>query len=151
MSTSGGKKAKIDFTLTVSVDKRAEWRQIFGESWRTMKYRFYDPNMHGTDWDQARSTYAKLLPYVGENQDLYDICNEMIGELNASHTGVRGPSGVQAPHSYQTRFLGFEMQPDGDHLRITHIHRDGPADKEWLSLEVGDLVLSIDGIRITIR
>ena len=151
MSTSGGKKDKIDFALTVTVDKRVEWRQIFHESWRTMKYRFYDAKMHGVDWDKARTTYAKLLPYVGQNQDLYDLCNEMIGELNASHTGVRGPSGIESPSTYRTRLLGFEMEPSGDHLRISLIYRNGPADKEWLHLKVGDRVLSIDGKKVTAK
>ena len=55
-----------------------------------MKYRFYDENMHGYDWDGVRARYEPLLKYVGQNQDLYDLANEMIGELNASHTGVSG-------------------------------------------------------------
>jgi tricorn protease len=142
---------KLAFEFTVTVDKRAEWRQMFEESWRTMKYRFYDENMHGTDWDAARRTYLPLLDYVGQNQDLYDLCNELIGELNASHTGVSGPSGIASPSTYQTRLLGFEMEPDGDHLRVTHVYRDGPADKEWLSIKPGDYVLAIDGQGIGAR
>jgi tricorn protease len=69
----------------------------------------------------------------------------MIGELNASHTGVSGPPGIERPSTYQTRFLGFEMVPDKDRYRVGHIHRDGPADKEWLRLREGDYVLALDG------
>jgi tricorn protease len=139
------RKERVEFNFTVVVDKRAEWRQIFDESWRIMKYRFYDPNMHGFDWASVRERYESLLRYVGQNQDVYDLTNEMIGELNASHTGVSGPSGVDMPETYTTRFLGFEMAPrDGDFV-VTHVYREGPADKEWIDLEVGDLVTSIDG------
>ncbi|MHC5065272.1 MAG: S41 family peptidase, partial [Planctomycetota bacterium] len=87
--------------------------------------------------------------YVGQNQDLYDLANEMIGELNASHTGVRGPTEIDSPNSYSTRFLGIELQPQADHLVVSHVYRDGPADKEWLDIKVGDFVLAIDGQQVS--
>ena len=36
--------------LKVTVDRHAEWKQIFNESWRQMRDFFYAPNMHGVDW-----------------------------------------------------------------------------------------------------
>jgi len=139
------KKTKIAFDFSVKVDQRAEWAQILDESWRVMKYRFYDEKMHGRDWNAIRAKYEPLLKYVGENQDVYDLANEMIGELNASHTGVSGPPSRVIEDAYQTRQPGFELEPANGYYRISHIYRDGPADKEWLDLKVGDYVVSIDG------
>ena len=147
MPLSNRNKERVDFSFTVTVDKKAEWRQIFDEAWRVMKYRFYDENMHGFDWDAMKRKYEPLLQYVGLDKDLEDLSNEMIGELNASHTGVRSPRG-EGPTTYRTRYLGFEMEPEGDAFRITHIYRDGPADKEWIDLSVGEYVLAIDGEEI---
>jgi len=68
----------------------------------------------------------------------------MIGELNASHTGVSGPRpGLrrEADDPPRLDISGFEMAPTKDFYRISHIYRDGPADKEWLMLKVGDLCL----------
>jgi len=149
MEMSGERRrTRVPFETTVRVDTRDEWAQIFDEAWRVMKYRFYDEKMHGRDWNAIRARYEPLLKYVGENQDVYDLANEMIGELNASHTGVSGPQSNAAPGAYQTRYTGFEMDPDGDAYRITHIYRDGPADKEWVDLTIGDYVLAINGTRI---
>jgi tricorn protease len=148
MPLSNREKTQVDFNFTVTVDKPGEWRQILNEAWRTMKYRFYDENMHGTDWDAMRRKYEPLLAYAGQNQDVYDLANEMIGELNASHTGVSGPSGMEMPDTYRTRFLGIDMVPDGNRYRVDHIFMDGPADKEWIELSVGDYVLAIDGQEI---
>jgi len=148
MDLAGREKKKIGFRFKVLVDKRTEFEQIFEECWRVMKYRFYDPNMHGTDWAAVRKIYKPLLAYAGDYQDVYDLANEMIGELNASHTGVSGPPGaerVERPAGPSTRFLGFEMEPDKDFYRIAHIYRDGPADKEWLKLKEGDTILAING------
>lgn len=136
---------RVRFSFPVRVDRRAEWNQLFEESWRVMKYRFYDEKMHGKDWDAIKSRYKPLLKYVGTNEDVYDIANEMIGELNASHTGVSGPPTRAMPRVYTTRFLGFELEPANGRYRISHIYRAGPADKEWLDLSVGDYVLAIDG------
>jgi tricorn protease len=145
MSSSGSGKKAIEFDFRVRVDHRAEWKQIFEEAWRVMKYRFYDPDMHGVDWDAVKARYEPLLAYVGENQDLYDLCNEMIGELNASHTGVGGPPTRSMPRLHSTRSLGFEMEGDGSYYRVSHIYPKGPADKEWLDISVGDYVLAIEG------
>jgi tricorn protease len=104
--------------------------------------------MHGVDWSSARERYEGLLQHVGQNQDLYDLTNEMIGELNASHTGVSGPPSRAMERGYSTAELGFEMASDNGHYRVSHIYRDGPADKEWIGLKVGDFVLALDGQEI---
>ena len=101
--------------------------------------------MHGVDWSSKRELYEGLLQHVGQNQDLYDLTNEMIGELNASHTGVSGPSGIDQPETYGTAELGFELVPDGNRYAVSHIYENGPADKEWIDLQVGDTVLAIEG------
>jgi tricorn protease len=146
MELAGEKrKTKINTAVTVKIDNRVEWQQIFDECWRVMKYQFYDEKMHGRDWNAIKATYEPLLKYVGENDDVYDIANEMIGELNASHTGVSGPASRQIPSSYTTRQPGFELGADAGAYRISRIVRKGPADKEWLNLKVGDYVLAIDG------
>ena len=143
--TGERRKTQVNFAFSVKVDQRAEWAQILDESWRVMKYRFYDEKMHGRDWQAIKAKYEPLLKYVGENQDVYDLANEMIGELNASHTGVSGPPSRVIDDAYQTRNPGFELQPSDGYYRVSHIYRDGPADKEWLDLKVGDYVLAIDG------
>ena len=137
---------RVNFTFPVRVDRREEWKQVLLEVYRVMKYQFYDPNMHGKDWKAALAKYEPMLAYAGTNQDVQDICNEMIGELNASHTGVSLPPTRSMPVLAQTRYLGFELdEGTGGHYRISHIYRDGPADHEWLDLNEGDYVLAIDG------
>jgi tricorn protease len=142
------RRTPVRFTVNVRVDQRQEWAQILDESWRVMKYRFYDEKMHGLDWAAIRAKYEPLLKYVGANEDVYDLANEMIGELNASHTGVSGPDSDPQPAEYQTRYLGLELAPDAGRYKVTHIYDDGPADKEWLNINVGDYVLAIDGVQV---
>ena len=140
---SGGEA--VAFTFNVRVDRRDEWKQLLDESYRVMKYRYYDPQMHGKDWAAIYERYRPLLKYAGTNEDVYDIANAMIGELSSSHTGVSGPSSVNVPRAYTTRYLGFEMEPANGRYRVTHVYRDGPADKDWIDISNGDYVLAVDG------
>ncbi|MFN9204096.1 MAG: S41 family peptidase [Gemmatimonas sp.] len=136
----------VNFAFPVMVDHRAEREQLFEEAWRVMKYRFYDEKMHGRDWDAIRQQYKPLLKHVATNEDVYDLANEMIGELNASHTGVNGPPSREMPRVYTTRYLGVELEPsEAGRYRVGHIYKAGPADKEWLDIAKGDYVLAING------
>ena len=82
------RRASGELPFNVRVDRRDEWKQILDESYRVMKYRYYDPKMHGKDWAAIYANYSPLLKYAGTNEDVYDIANAMIGELSSSHTGV---------------------------------------------------------------
>lgn len=139
-------RRRISFTVRVRVERPAEWAEMFDDAWRTMKYRFYDPQMHGMDWDAARAKYRPLVDYVGDRQELLNIINEMIGELNASHTGAAPPprgaaSGVSTGH------LGVDLESDSTagRYRVTHVYEDGPADKDWVRVNVGDYLIAING------
>jgi tricorn protease len=146
MQLSNQRRARVDFTLPIWVELRDEWRQIFEESWRVMTYRFYDESMHGTDWEGIREKYRALLPSVASYDDLHDVANKMLGELNASHLGVSGPSTRSQPSDARPRYLGFEMEPaEGGRYQVRYVYPDGPADHEWIDLEVGDYVLALDG------
>ena len=140
-------RRRISFNVRVQVNRPAEWAEMFDDGWRTMKYRFYDPKMHGTDWDAMRAKYRPLVDYVGDRQELLNILNEMIGELNASHTGAAPPPRGQGGGGVATAHLGVELEPDttAGRYRVTHIYEDGPADKDWVRVKVGDYLLAING------
>jgi tricorn protease len=146
-SFGGALRRRINFVAKVKIDRPAEWSEMFDDAWRTMKYRFYDPKMHGFDWDAARAKYRPLVEYVGDRQELLNIVNEMIGELNASHTGAAPPPQGREASAVSTGHLGLELEPDASagRYRVTYIYEDGPADKDWVKVKVGDYLLAIDG------
>lgn len=140
-------RRRINFVAKVKIDRPSEWAEMFDDAWRTMKYRFYDPQMHGMDWDAMRAKYRPLVEYVGDRQELLNIVNEMIGELNASHTGAAPPPSGREPNAVSTGHLGVELEPDAQagRYRVTHVYEDGPADKDWVRVAVGDYLIAIDG------
>jgi len=146
----GGARRRISFNVRVKINRPAEWAEMFGDAWRTMKYRFYDPAMHGMDWDAAKAKYEPLVKDVGDRQELLNIINEMIGELNASHTGAAPPPrgfGGGGGGGVSTGNLGIELEPDktAGRYRVSYIYEDGPADKDWVKVNVGDYLIAIGG------
>ena len=142
-----GARRRINFTAKVKIDKSAEWAEMFDDAWRTMKYRFYDPAMHGKDWDGARAKYQPLVEFVGDRQELLNIVNEMIGELNASHTGAAPPPRGREAGGVSTAQLGIELGADdaSGRYKVTHIYEEGPADKDWVKVSSGDYLIAING------
>jgi len=148
----GAARKKVTFTVKVKVDKPAEWAEMFGDAWRTMKYRFYDPKMHGRDWDAMRAKYAPLVEYVGDRQELMNLINEMIGELNASHTGAAAGGGAtgRAPGdatAVATGHLGLDLAADdaAGRYKVAHVYEGGPADADWIKVSRGDYLIALDG------
>jgi tricorn protease len=143
--TTGATARQVTFSITTELDRKAQRRQVFEEGWRVMKNRFYDANMHGADWNAARTMYGALLDSLVDTEELNTVMMQMIGEMNASHTGVSGggaPSeGVQA----QTRNPGFELEPDpSGFYRVDYIWKNGPADHEYVKIHKGDFVIAVN-------
>ncbi len=148
-STGGARR--INFTAKVEVDHHQRRKQVFNEAWRVMKHRFYDPAMHGVGWDEVKALYEPLLEHVGTRDDLHDLANMMIGELNASHTGVSGSGrrgGGAEPGQLDARHPGFELTEEDGFFKVAHVYKNGPADKDWIKLSVGDYVLALDDVEL---
>jgi tricorn protease len=147
----GGSRWRISFNVSVRIDKPQEWDEMFDDAWRCMKYRFYDPKLHGTDWDAMRAKYKPLVAYVADRHELMNVLNEMIGELNASHTGAAAGRGrataAGEPAPVITRHLGLDLQADAasGRYRVAHVYEEGPADKDWIKVAKGNYLLAIDG------
>ena len=147
--TTAGPK-RITFSVRMEIDRPAERKQIFEEAWRTMKNRFYDAKMHGVNWAAAEDKYESLLGYVADNEELHNLIMEMIGELNASHTGISGGGGLPGEpivtDRIQTRYPGFNLQPDSTgYYKVESIYHKGPADYEYMKIATGNYVLSVNG------
>ena len=154
-----GKVSKIDAesgkTEPVSVggemilDQAAEQAYMFDHMWRQIKQKFLVADLFGADWDLCYTTYRKFLPHISNNYDYAEMVSEMLGELNASHTGCYY-SGARLPESAATSSLGFfrAYGHDGPGLKVAEVLDGGPLDKAALKIRAGHIVEKIDGLAI---
>ncbi|GAB1372206.1 S41 family peptidase [Candidatus Kapaibacterium sp.] len=152
------KEGKLELDqLQTLVDKRAEWKQVFNESWRHFRDFFYDPNMHGYNWDSIRIKYEPLLNHVTHRNDLTYIIGEMIGELDAGHAYVSGGD-MPKLKEVKTGLLGadFEYNSAAKSYKIKKIFKGmnwengirSPLTEPGLNISEGDYILEIDGQKL---
>lgn len=140
--------------MKINVDHAAEWAQIYNACWRQMRDFFYDPNMHGVNWEKVRQNYAPLVPFVRHRADLTYIIGEMIGELSAGHTYVGGGE-MPRKERVQTGLLGAVIEKDAasGYFRIKKILSGQNWDKDTRSpltdigvvAAEGDYILAVNG------
>ncbi len=123
----GSKDQKsVSFSAPMNLDRTGERQYMFEHAWRQVVKKFYDPKLHGVDWDFYKKEYAKFLPHINNNYDYAEMLSELLGELNGSHTG----SGYrhQDPKGDQTSTFGalFDWNYEGSGLKIAEVLDKSP-------------------------
>ncbi|HLF34487.1 MAG TPA: PDZ domain-containing protein [Cyclobacteriaceae bacterium] len=144
--------------MEMTIDFKAEWKQIFTDAWRFERDYFYDKNMHGVDWAGIRAHYEKLLDHAVTRWDVNFVLGEMISELNASHS-YRGGGDTDEAGQLNTGYLGVDWEISNGYYRIRKIVEGSPWDVETrspvtasgLNISQGDFVLAINGITMDIN
>lgn len=150
-------KYKVDLSnWTFSLDPREDWRQIYTDAWRMERDYFYDPNMHGVDWDAMYEKFLPLVDRVTTRSELSDVIGRFVGELSALHTSVRGGDLRNGPDQVGVANLGAVCMRDAGKggFRIDHIYRTDPdypdersplADPN-LNISEGDVITQVNGV-----
>lgn len=137
----------ISFEARFDYQPYKERRYLFNHVWQQVKDKFYDVNLHGVDWDGYRATYERFLPYINNGYDFRDMLSELLGELNASHTGARFyADGARL----KTAVLGlfFDQTYTGDGLKVEEVIKRGPFAVKNTKVQRGSIIVAIDGQRI---
>ena len=139
--------------LETVINPKAEWKQMFNDIWRKYRDLFYDPGMHGVDWEAVRSQYGALLNDAVTRWDANFIYSEVIAELNASHTYVGGGD-LERSRSVDVGLLGVDWALENGAYRIARIIEGAPWDSEVRSplrqpgvgVKEGEYILAVNGV-----
>ncbi|MFK7844561.1 MAG: PDZ domain-containing protein [Rhodothermales bacterium] len=148
---------KLDLSLRMWLDREAEWTQIFKEAWHYERDFFYDPNMHGRDWNVVRKRYEPLIPFVKHRTDLSYILDQMNGELSVGHSFVFGGD-FPALDTVRVGLLGADFEAHQGRWRISRIYTaeswnpnlTAPLDRPGMKIEEGHYLVGIDGRELTV-
>lgn len=145
-----GKKAElIKMEYKYSYDKFQLNKDVFQQVWVEFGKGFYDPDMHGVNWKRSKKDFSKYLQYADDPSILKKIIDEMVGEVNASHTGFY-PRNDSEFKTYKTAYCGFELDLQDfpkDGIRIKKIYKKSKLNKPH-NIKAGDILLSVDGEEI---
>jgi tricorn protease len=159
LSSSGGTPTPLKLSdLKVWYDPVSEWKQIFNEAWRMERDYYYEPGMHGQDWNLLKEKYGKLADRATCRQDLTFIIGEMIAELNTSHTYVYGGDSKRRTEPLNIGMLGADYSIDSQNnlYRFKKIYGEKdwsreawpPLAKPGVNIAVGDYLLRVNNTEV---
>jgi len=148
VGVSGGKMEPVTFSSEMNLDEMAEREYMFNHAWRQVREKFYLEDLHGVDWEMYKKEYARYLPHITNGYDFSEMLSELLGELNASHTGARYRS--FDPKGSRTSSLGcfYDEEHAADGLKVLEILPKGPLSKGSDKIKNGVIIEKIDGIEI---
>lgn len=143
----GGDSEQVEFEAPYSRTPSKEREYIYDHMLSQVKDKFYDVNLHGVAWDSLGAHYREFLPYINNNTDFAVLMSEVLGELNASHTGARYYGGGAR---MATADLGafYDENYDGDGLKVAEVIARGPLSLKKAGVVAGDIITEIDGMPI---
>ncbi|WP_198027639.1 S41 family peptidase [Seonamhaeicola sp. S2-3] len=144
VDAESGKITGVKIDGDMVLNPSGERQYIFEHAWRQVKEKFYDPNLHGIDWKMYHDEYVKFLPHINNNYDFQQLLSELLGELNASHTGGRYTH--RAKNGDITASLGllFDEKYTGEGIKISEVLSGGPLDNANSKVKRGDVILKIN-------
>ncbi|MEE4145890.1 MAG: S41 family peptidase, partial [Halieaceae bacterium] len=86
----------VPVTAMRDLDANAERAAMLHHVWQTTRDRIYLPDILAeARWDEMYAAYAAKLPGIGNNRDFAELVDELVGELNVSHSAghYRGQPG----------------------------------------------------------
>ena len=153
-SASNAKGAKsIKPNLQMKLNRSQEWVQMFEEAWRYERDYFYDPNLHGRNWNTVYKRYAPLIQHVKHRSDLNYIFDQMNGELSVGHSFVGGGD-YPVTEKNMVGLLGADFTLENGRYKISRILTSenwnpglyGPLDAPGLKISRGNYIV---GIKLT--
>lgn len=141
--------------LEMIVDPLAEWPQIYREVWRIKRDFFYDPEMHGENWQAMYDKYEPFLASVVHRSDLNYVLELLSGELVVGHS-YGGGGDLPRVGGVGCGLLGADVAVENGRYRIKRIYTGeswnpdlrAPLAAPGLKVKEGDYILSVNGREI---
>lgn len=140
-----GKSEPIALGGEMKLDAAKERAYIFNHSWRQVVKKFYRPDLHGVKWDFYKQAYEKFLPHINNGYDFEEMLSELLGELNASHTGAGYRAYKPDGDKTATLCAFYDLNYAGPGLKIAEVIKNGPLDKADLNIKAGAIIEKING------
>ena len=141
----------LNVAAEMDVDFAREKLEVFQQAWTYIRDNFFDPNFNGVNWSEIREQYQPYAAGARNPDELRRIISEMLGELNASHSGIAAPQNTaQTPAIGRlgVRFDREEFESKGA-LRITEVIPLTPA--AITNIKTGEYLVTVDGAAIGAR
>ncbi len=140
---SSGKAETMGISDRVRINLEDQSTAKFNEAARILSEWFYHPEMKGLDWSKLTEDYRVLATRARTADEFNWVAGRLLGELNASHLGIRAPSDSM-PLSQSLGRLGTIHEPVKGGFLVTDIIEDSAAERTTMPLQVEDVITGIE-------
>ncbi|QEC40384.1 S41 family peptidase [Pseudobacter ginsenosidimutans] len=139
---------KVNIKTEISIDPAKERAAMFDHVWRRTAQTFYTAGYHGANWEQFGIDYRKYLSGIDNNFDFAEMLNELLGELNVSHTGAAFNNKRKDIEITGSLGIFYDQQYEGAGMKIGELISNSPLSRSDLEVKPGDIIISVDGSTI---
>ncbi len=143
IAVAGGKTDRFPVSQRIRIDLETQSSEKFLEAAAIMGETFYHPTMKGLDWAALSRRYHDLARRTRTADEFNWVGNRLLGELSASHMGIRAPAEAMDVRESIGR-LGIRVEPVADGWKVVSMVPDGPAEDSDTPLEIGDEIVAIE-------
>jgi tricorn protease len=137
--------------LETVIDPRAEWRQMYHETWRIERDFLYDPHTHGLNIPKIETKYKPYLDNLASRSEFSYLSTEMLGEITIGHMFIGGPRHPEKEP--KTGLLGADYKTEHGRYRIAKILGGenwtpglaSPLTLPGVSVKEGEYLLAVNG------
>lgn len=142
---------------SLAINPANEWQQIFKDAWLMHRDSLFDANMRGVDWPGTKQKYLPLVARITARHELNDVFEQMMGELNALHSQVRGGDIDKDANAPNPATLGAAYSDSENGLEITRIFQFDreqltqapPLAKPAVNAKAGDIITAVNGQKVS--
>ncbi|MEM9362642.1 MAG: PDZ domain-containing protein [Bacteroidota bacterium] len=144
--------------ISVKINPKEEWKNIFNEAWRVNRDYFYDPGMHGADWNAMKTKYEPFVAHASCKDDLYRVMQWMFSELAVGHHrfGSDGDA-LNDPKNIPGGLLGADYVVKNNRYQIRKIYGGlnwtpnlrSPLTEPGVNVSEGDYIISVNGKNVS--
>ena len=148
--TTSGAKETLENEFEYKYNTLTLNKTVFEQAWKAFQRGFYDPDMHDIDWEKAFKKYYPYMEYAYSPEIMDEIYSEMMGEVNASHTGFYARNDnpvIQHNIAFGGFVLDYKDIPKKG-IKFKKILRKSKLNKPY-NIKPGDTLLEVDGVEIT--
>jgi tricorn protease len=137
--------------MEATIDPRAEWKQMYRETWHIERDFFYDPHLHGLDLNKIMAKYAPYVDGITTRSEFTYLSEEMLGEIEVGHMFIRGPHEPEtAP---KPGLLGADYIVENDRYKFAKIYNGqnwtpaltAPLTVPGINIRAGAYLLAVNG------
>jgi len=121
--------------------------RVFDRVWTEVRRGYYDPSLHGVDWDAARARFRPLALAATDDRTLYRSINDMLDLLDDGHAAASPAAAVRRQDTlFQRRaVMGMTLMAGEtpDTWTVERVRSGSPA--EAAGVQLGWILNAING------